>query len=349
MQWSASIIINNIPYFTDSGLDAQQHRPGRYGSQYARMVKVGESNWIVVYTIYDNSGYTFDPAGGSKLQIAHSADNCRTWTVLATIDDPGRDLDNGQLTQLPNGVLLLAARSVRWQESYRLPVYRSPDLGRNWSLLSAIDANEDAPGSPDKGIYEPHCLLLDSGTLAVMYANEKHVVETPSFSQIISQRLSTDQGATWGEEIRVAAELGGGDLRPGMPVWAKMQNGKYIVVYEVVDWPEADVHYKISADGIHWSQGVGSRIRYQWGGPFILSLPSGDLLVTSNSGAISASIDLGETWQRINPPPWPYGTSLLWSSLYQIDNNEIAFLSSVPRLDGGHNVQIRFANWPPES
>ena len=108
-----------------------------YGSEYARLLRL-EDCWLAVFTLYDNCGYRYDEQGGTRLQIAESLDNGRTWSMLTMLRDPGRDLDNGQLTCLPNGDILLPCRSVRWQESYRLPVYRSRDRGRNWEYLSII-------------------------------------------------------------------------------------------------------------------------------------------------------------------------------------------------------------------
>ena len=60
-----------------------------------------------VCTIYDNNGYLNDPNGGTRLEIAKSSDNCRTWQSIFIIQEPGRDLDNGQIVQLENGDLLI--------------------------------------------------------------------------------------------------------------------------------------------------------------------------------------------------------------------------------------------------
>ncbi|MFD2878998.1 hypothetical protein ACFTAO_28255 [Paenibacillus rhizoplanae] len=40
--------------------------------------------------------------------------------------------------------------------------------------------------------------LLNDGSVAVMYASEKHVTENPSYSQIISQKISTNGGPAGG-------------------------------------------------------------------------------------------------------------------------------------------------------
>lgn len=330
IKWGEQVTVNNSP--------------GTFGSEYGRMFQLKNGDWLAVYTILRNDGYKQDPDGGRELQISRSRDNGETWIEVATITDPGRDLDNGQMIQFNDGTILLAARSVRWQESYHLPVYKSTDNGHTWTYLSTIDFNEGTPGSlgnPDKGVYEPHFGFLADGRLAVMYANETHVTESPSYSQIISQKISADNGATWGDEIWVAAQQGA--ARPGMPVWTRMENGQYIVVFEICGGTQdCNVFYKISEDGITWSDGIGTQIPDQLGGPYILSLADGRLLVTSNSSNMSFSDDFGTSWKLAEgawQKIWPH---IRWPSLYQTGINEVCAMNSVSRDEGGNNIQIRF-------
>lgn len=234
--WGTSSTITDINTFTDAGTDARGLRPGTFGAEYARMIKLANGDWLAVAAIYDNNGYTKVSWGGTRLQVFRSTDNCRTWSLMSTLWEDGRDLDNGQFVQLANGDILLAMRSVRWQESYKLRVYKSVNGGANWSFLSTIDENNGTAGSlgnPDKGVYEPHMRLLNDGSVAVMYASEKHVTENPSYSQIISEKISTNGGASWGNELYVAWDPSNAGARPGMPVWSKMTNGQYIVAFEV--------------------------------------------------------------------------------------------------------------------
>ena len=353
--WHSTILVHDLPSFPASGLDGhalhplagQVHGgrdPGTYGSQYARLLHL-DDRWLAVYTIYDNHGYIHDQRGGTRLQIAQSLDEGRSWTALTMLQEPGRDLDNGQLTRLPTGDLLLACRSVRWQHSYQLPVYRSADDGRTWSAIGSIDAGDDSPGFPDKGVYEPHLLVLADGRVAAMYANERHVVDTPSYSQVISERISPDGGATWGPELWVAAEPGGGARRPGMPVWTRLRDGRYIVVYEVVDEASADVYCKISDDGITWPAGLGVRIPDQAGGPYVAALSSGLLVVTSNSDQLSYSRDDGARWVTSTAPAWMFGPEVglggIWSSVYEFGEGVVGVVTSAPRIGGGNNIQIR--------
>lgn len=341
--WGTTSTVTNINTFTDAGTDARGIHPGTFGSEYPRMLKLADGTWLAVATIYDNNGYTKVSWGGTRLQVFRSTDNCRTWSLAATLWEDGRDLDNGQLIQLANGDILLAMRSVRWQESYRLRVYKSTNGGSNWSYLSTIDENNGAPGAlgnPDKGVYEPHMQLLNDGSLAVMYANEKHVTENPSYSQLISERISTNGGASWGSEIYVAWDPSNSAARPGMPVWTKMTNGQYIVTYEVCGTQNCHIYTKKSSDGRTWASGIGSRVpTNQQGGPYLLSLSDGRLVLTSNSNVVSMSNDFGNTWYDNDLPA--FGNSL-WASLYQTGPNEVALINSVDRSVGGHNIQVRF-------
>jgi hypothetical protein len=355
--WNSTVVLNAIPNFEDNGTDARHIRPGKFGSQYGRMTKLADGSWLVVYTIYDNSGYKYGDAHhvswqGTTLQIAKSTDNCRTWKVLSTLRGNNRDLDNGQIIQLPNGHLLMAGRSVRWQESYFICVWSSGDGGLVWRLLSEPDKNEGSPGSlgnPDKGMYEPHFCLLDDGSLALFYANEKHVVENPSYSQIISERLSHDEGKTWGPEKWVAWDPRKPSDRPGMPVITKMANGQYLVVFEVVGSHSAGIFCKTSGDGKTWNAGIGNAIPGQAGGPYVISLTDGRIIVTSNTGNVSLSDNYGGTWHLNSTPAWGDGTinKYWWLSVYQTAPQEIGVVASVPRATGGTDVRIKFGTLSP--
>lgn len=346
IQWEDTVIVSHEP--VNKAIKGSR---GNYGSQYGRMIKLDNGKWLAAYTVSRNAGYKEDPEGGFAIEIAESTDNGRHWNPISLVSEPGRDVDNAAFIQLPDHSILLGCRSVRWQESYRLPVYRSTDNGYSWKKISVIDANEGQPGElghPDKGIYEPHFYFLEDGRLAVMYANEKHVTDTPSYSQIISEKISPDFGQSWGKEIWVAYEPGHHASRPGMPVWTKMRNGKYIVVYEICGPEKCNIYYKTSKDGIHLPVGLGTRIPHQSGAPYILSLKDGTLVLTSNRGNISISEDFGKHWHTTARPWHPKKsyeedwTQTIWSSLYQTGRDKIGIISTVQREGGGHDILMRF-------
>jgi hypothetical protein len=189
-------------------------------------------------------------------------------------------------------------------------------------------------------LWEPHFFLLTDGRLAVAYANEKHASEKTSFSQVCSERMSNDGGKTWGDEIILASEPGGGKLRPGMPVVTRMSNGKFIAVYEVVGVGDADVFCKISEDGVRWPAGLGKHIAGHHAGPWVTSLADGKLLLTSCANRISSSEDFGMTWNFIEPSPWNVGAGKIftWPAIYETATNQVAVMIS------HHGVRLRFGN-----
>ena len=294
--------------------------PGGWG----RMAALTNGNWLAVSTVF--------PAGtNSYLSILISSNSCRNWTAIARVQVAGRTLDNGELVVLPNGNILLTMRSLIGTTSFLLPVYVSADQGRTWTYLSNIDSSS-GPG----GLWEPDFLVLTS-TLAVFYSNEAH----PGFSQLISEKISTDGGTNWGAEIWAVAQNGGGSLRPGMPQIVRMANGNYILVFEVVNSGNADVSYKISSDATTWAGGLGTHIPCQHCGPFVTAVASGIVFLTSCENQVSFSRDFGATWQRLETPPWNLGFNFSWPALYNTGSNELAAMVTW----GG--VNLRFGNLVP--
>lgn len=285
------------------------------------MIQLTNGHWLCVNTRFSQTN--------STLELRLSTNNFSSWALIAEVAETGRFMDNGDLIQLPSGAVLLTGRSLVESASYRLPVYRSLDHGRTWELWSNIDANEGPPGTlKQQGLWEPHFFLLRDGRLAAAYANEKHSVAKPPFSQVCSLRVSPDGGKTWGNEITLAAEPRGGRLRPGMPVVARMANGKFIAVYEIVGSGDADVFCRFSDDGEHWPSGLGTRIAGHHAGPWVTSLSDGRLLLTSCANTLSCSHDFGLTWHSAGPPAWEFGAGKVftWPAIYQTGTNEIAVM-----------------------
>jgi hypothetical protein len=54
----------------------------------------------------------------SALRVKRSFDSMRTWVWMSEVRESGRDLDNANLYQRPDGVILLAMRSVVNGRSY---------------------------------------------------------------------------------------------------------------------------------------------------------------------------------------------------------------------------------------
>ena len=301
------------------------------------MTPLANGDWVCVTTNFSKPH--------SFLQIQISRDKARTWNPLATVAEDGRHLDNGEVIALPNKTLLLTGRSVVTTHtpggvsSYRLPVFQSADGGRTWAFLSQIATSEPGaytPGQPSQGLWEPHFFLLADHSLACAYADETLSVKSPAFSQIVAEKVSRDGGRTWGASTVLAAQPGGGGQRPGMPVIARMKNGLYLAVYEVVGIGDADVYSKTSADGIHWTAGIGTPIAGQRAGSWVTCLQSGRRLVSSCENQISYSDDNGLTWQLSPTPAEAFGHVFSWPALYEVAPGQIAVMTS------WHDVRIRW-------
>ena len=311
---------------------------------WGRMIPLGGGDWLCVDNLYPK------PNAIWQLEISH--DNARTWTPVTTVAEPGRNLDNGEIVQLSNQTLLLTGRSIvtsqtpSFQQSYHLPVYQSTDKGKTWTFLSQIATSEPAPSpakQPSQGLWEPHFFFTAEGALACAYADETRSLGHPAYSQIVSEKVSRDGGRTWGPGIVMAAQIGGGDQRPGMPVVTRMKNGQFAAVYEVVGIGDANVYFKTSRDGVTWPPGIGTPVPCQHAGPWITTLSSGRLVVSSCENQISYSDDYGATWLLATPPPNTFGHVFSWPALYQTGPNEIALMTSY------QGVQIRRGQVSPKT
>ncbi len=312
-------------------------KPGH--AVWIRVLRLGEDRWLSVRTELVKDA-------PSRLVIARSSDRCRTWIDLTAVTQPDRNLDNGLLFQAPGGPLLLTCRSVAVDRSSgRLLVFRGVRDGKSWSPHGVIDASEVAPREIfGRGLWEPWLYTLPDGTLAVAYANEKHSRDNPPFSQVCSIRVSADGGATWREERALAAQPGGGKLRPGMPVVIRLKSGRYLAVYEVVGPAGAPVYVKASADGLNWPEGLGRLIQGHQAGPNVVELGDGRLLLTSCTNRISWSDDGGQSWTLAAQRGWisersPDRTWLTWPALYDLGDDEVMLSTSSL---GSRRYELRF-------
>jgi hypothetical protein len=322
----------------------------------------GPINWFVTATVsatnspawgrmlpWDSRGdnlvtYTEYPSSGSPtVMIARSNPSNPAYTVIGWIPSPANHIqEQSQMVELADGTILLAMRNrqtdLNW---FGLPVVKSTDGGATWNFLSQIDTNPNGQGRFDRGLWEPFLYVLPGGCIAAFYASEKHADDNPSYSQTVSERISCDKGASWGSEIFAAAQSG--SARPGMPGFARMANGQYIMVYELCVTDNCNVYYKISADGRNWSAGWGTRIANQNAGPYVTVLSSGRILVTSAcSNQISISDDNGASWYQNAPVAWDAGC-YTWPAIYQTGYNHSNEVGVIVNVDG--KVQIRFGNY----
>lgn len=299
------------------------------GSSWTRMVQLHESSWLAAYMVGPTP---------TRLRVQRSFDRMRSWQAIAEVQEPGRNLDNANLLQLPGGIVLLAMRSVIDRKSYRIQIYRSVDEGNSFQFLSTVDASENAGGSQTRGVYEPFLWVLPNGAIACFYANEKHSVEKPAYSQVISERISTDGGQTWGSEIRAVAEPGAS--RPGEPNLIRTDGGGVALFYEVCGTENCVGHTSSSPDGISWTGAIGPPIPGTW--QDAQAVAAGDvILATSNAHAVLVSSGDLAVWRDTGFQPFTSGT---WPALYSTASDEIALVMSGAGANGGPGQYIRFGH-----
>ena len=190
------------------------------GGTYPRANFLSDGSLIGAYaaTVGDNK----------VLTLAQSTDNGASWSPLgtaATRPVASSDLDNPYPLQLPGGRILLAYRNHDKNgdayTAFRITLSCSDDGGSTWVFLS--DA-ATMPGG-DIGIWEPLLRNAADGSLQLYYSKENSLDDQDSI-----ERVSTDGGATWGDEMTIS----GSDItaRDGMLGVASVDGSNLIAVFE---------------------------------------------------------------------------------------------------------------------
>lgn len=228
---------------------------------------------------------TFEENGMKGLPIWESRDEGANWAYVTHATDPGpTDRCNlhwqPHLMEMPRtvgaltaGTLLLSGSQVcndanGRMADMRLRLYKSTDAGRSWSRIGEIDT-----GTVSQPVWEPNLRLLDDGRLVTYYSSEKH--KDQGFNQLLSYKVSSDGGQTWGPEIYNVAFPGGVE-RPGMAIVDRLADKSYVLSYESVAHPEVrdQVFFKRSKDGLDWGSAADRGVPVQAdGGQYAASTP----------------------------------------------------------------------------
>lgn len=268
--------------------------------QYTRVIELqhsGEHNGTLIAT-YESatSGLRVEKPG---YNIHISRDGGSTWDYITTVREKAASVQSEwqpflyelpcQVGDMPAGTLLLAACSIdaAHAKNTALRLYRSYDVGQTWEQYGTVAVT----GATNDGVWEPFLMMLPDGRLACYYSD---CSEHADHSQKIVMKISED-GVNWGEVIDIVA-LEDRLQRPGMVTVAQMNDGRYIMTYEMCN--EADpgcgnaVHYRFSADGVNWGDVTdpGTKLVTNTGAvpgsaPYVAYVPGygekGLLLVTS--------------------------------------------------------------------
>lgn len=316
------------------------------GTTYAKVITLknnGTSNGTLLAT-FDKLVLT---NGVQSYPIHRSTDNGATWTKVSEVN-PSIDFPAltrtaqpflfelpQQVGNLPAGTVLLTGMIMpEDRSSSRLVVYKSLDKGVTWSYQSTIDSGgpavyDPSPTSTTSTVWEPSLAIDGNGGLVAYFSDERQ--KANGVLQAVSYRRSTDGGLTWGALGNVSAPTNNSD-RPGMITVTKMQDGRYLATFEVVNRPSqsqntAPVYFKISPDGLNWSPeaSIGTKVALKDGrgigsSPFVKWVPTGGpkgMVVIASKWSLDASgnIDGGQNFYvnyNLGDGPWerlPYAVT----------------------------------------
>lgn len=148
-----------------------------------------------------------------RVIAVRTRDGAKTWTLEGFV---GPEPDGNDFAIMPSSVRL-GPKSILTAVRHRtyIDAYRSDDDGKTWTFVNKP--------VPDTGRGNPPSLIaLKDGRLAITYG-----YRAAPFG--IRARLSSDKGATWGEEIILREDAGGWDL--GYPRSVQRPDGKIVTVY----------------------------------------------------------------------------------------------------------------------
>ncbi len=230
------------------------------GINYTRVIELqhsGENNGTLIATYELATSGLHIAKPGYNIHI--SRDGGSTWDYVTTVREKAAAVQSEwqpflfelpcAIGDMPEGTLILAACSVDASHARQtaLRLYRSSDIGQTWEQYGTI-----ATGGGEKtGVWEPFLMLLPDGRLACYYSD---CTDRENHSQKLVMKISED-GVTWGDVIDIVS-LEDRQLRPGMATVVQMNDGRYIMAYEMCH--EADpnygnpIYYRYSADGINW-------------------------------------------------------------------------------------------------
>ncbi len=305
---------------------------------------------------------------GDTYPVYISTDDAETWQYVSTVKD---NLNTGYwnewmpfLYELPadigdfeEGTIILAATSIYGEgvTDSTITLYSSTDLGKTFNAF----CNVDKAGGTEWGVWEPYFVYEEeTGRLFCFYSDDSD----PEHSQKLVYKYTTDL-VNWSEKFEcVACE--DSSLRPGMVSVAKMGNGEYFMVYEMIGLDGGPIYYKKSKSLDNWGdvsdygQIVSALGKTLGSSPYVAWTPAGGecgtLVIvahhsvrgTSKTGSdMFLSFDYGKTFIPVdNPIPYQhnptercsYSPSLFFSQ----DGSTLYYVNNPPCFETTYKISV---------
>lgn len=199
-------------------------------------------------------------------------------------------------------------------------LYYSEDVGLTWKAYHVLAMGGTAQAK--EGVWEPFFYYDDeTGRVFCFYSDETD----PKYNQVLGFKYTTDM-KNW-SEIKYAVANEQPELRPGMIAISKMNNGEYLMTFEMVGLKGNPIYYKKTRKIDDWGdladygkliitddgKSLGSAPWNAWtpvGGEKGIVFMGANHKVTGESifgtgTDLFLSFDYGETWTAIeNPIPF---------------------------------------------
>lgn len=133
--------------------------------------------------------------GSTSTYYKNSTDNGTTWSTAIVIDNNGKAVGDPRIIALSSSIIMTAVEENQAGGS-DIIVKRSTDGGKTWAadyvLFGSGNTNDHEPGS-----------FIDMGSGTVIYVVSKDDGTGCCDANVMKMKISTDWGATWGDEIFV--------------------------------------------------------------------------------------------------------------------------------------------------
>lgn len=291
--------------------------------------------------------------------VYKSTDGGTSWTSLSQITDTVNGYGMrwepflyelpAAVGSLPAGTILAAGLSVPANKaSTEILMFDSRDQGATWTFLSSVSkGGAGLTADPNTPVWEPF-IMYYQGQIVVYFSDQR---QNSTHSQLLDHETSTD-GITWSAPVNDVVYASQA-ARPGMTTVAAMNNGNWILTYELCQTTggSCPVYYKISSDPLNFNAVSGQQILPTDGShpccqPYVVWTPNGGTngtIVVSAGGQtpllINTAGGAANSWQsEASNAPYGYSRSLMVTP----DGGSVMTMSGGPHDTSSLN-QVQFA------
>jgi len=154
--------------------------------------------------------------------LCESTDDGKTWNIVSRIepmtDHDSKDYHELHIVEAADGTLIVQIRNHNKTYHFETLQTESRDRGKTWTPIHSIGVW----GFPS------HLLLLADKNILMTYSY-RGAGRKPSGSNRVEARISTDNGKTWSEPVRISDNLYCGDF--GYPSSVELDNNKILSIW----------------------------------------------------------------------------------------------------------------------